>query len=427
MKHWILPAGTGLAALILALWTPKQVLISPRFGQPALPSPKGTFEMEVRTALPWTFLPGKAPAPMDAEGRALKPLAVRWSANTATLTFPAAEVPQLAVAPRTWDAHSALRIVQIGDLPTEGDEGRMAQFVSEMQLLGPDLILATGDISYVERQPWYEFLIRSLKGTGTQVIAVPGNHERKNWPLWLQNFGPRSTHRVDAGPFAILSMDTNHGRDAFTPTQMAWLEAQLKEAKARQRTVLIQAHHPIWPAGKDGKGEGHGSGGNLQVFQKRFVQLCRTYAVEAVFSGHWHQDAVFDQDGRLRDDTPDFPGTKYITTTSLGHAERLVTRWPHRNIGYRVLTFDGGRLVRYTEDPEGKDRLTPIWSQPLGRITREDRRGPDGRWLGTTITNGSAHALKGSLDLDLSPTLRISQRLDLPPHSTRTLGQEASR
>lgn len=427
MKSWLLPVGVGTAALALALWTPRQELLSPRFGLPALPGPGGTFTLEVRTALPWTFRPGQPPAPRDAHGSPLQLLATRWRGNRASLTFRAAEVPDLAVRPTTWDPKGTVRMVQIGDLPSLGDEARMAQFVSEMQLLGPDLILATGDISYVYTQPWYDFLRRSLAATGAPVVAVTGNHERSDWPLWLRNFGTKDDHRVDVGTFTILSLDTKHGRDGLTPSQMRWFEGELKAARALGHTILVQAHHPIWPAGAGGKGEGHGSGGNIQVYQKRFVQLCRTYAVEAVFSGHWHQDAVFDQEGRLRDDTADFPGTKFLTVTSLGHAERLVSRWPHKNIGYRVLEFQAGRLVRFTEDPQGTDARVPIWSQSLGRITREDRRGPDGRWTGTTITNGSSHPLRGTLGLDLTPDLSLTHRLDVPPHSTRTFGQEAPR
>jgi len=397
MKGWPIPIGVGACALFLALSIPRQEVFSPRFGYPALPPPGGTVDMEVRTALPWTFFPGSAPVPRDAEGRALECLAIRWRGNRACLTFRAAPAPGLAITPRAWPPKDTYRLVHIADLPTLGDEGRMRQFVEEMKLLGPDLILATGDLCYVETQAWYGFIQDSLKAAGAPVIVAPGNHEHKSWPLWLRNFGGRINHRVDAGPFTILSLDSRHGRDAFTPSQMRWLETELKRAREAGRAILILSHHPIFPAGPSGKGEGHGIGGNLQVFQSRFVDLCGAYGVAAVLSGHWHQDAVYDSNGRLRDDTPDFPGTRFIVTTSLGHAERLVCRWPHRNIGYRVLEFREGRLLRYTENPAGSDAAVPIWSQGLGRISREDHRDAAGAWSGTTVRNGCSHPLRGLL------------------------------
>lgn len=427
MKGWLVPIGVGACALFLALCVPRQEVLSPRFGVPALPPLGGTVTVEVRTALPWTFFPGAAPVLRDGDGRVLERLATRWRGNRARTTFHAATAPGPASTPRTWSPKDTYCIVHIADLPTLGDEGRMRQFVEEMKLLGPDLILTTGDLCYVETQAWYGYIMDSLKATGVPVIVAPGNHEHKSWPLWLRNFGSRTQHRVDAGPFTILSLDSRHGRDAFTPSQMRWLETELEQARQPGRAILILSHHPIFPAGPGGKGEGHGIGRNLRICQSRFVDLCRTYGVAAVLSGHWHQDAVFDSEGRLRDDTPDFPGTRFIITTSLGHAERLVCRWPHRNVGYRVLEFQGGQLLRYTEDPAGSDLPVPIWSQSLGRISREDHRDADGAWTGTTVRNGCSHPLRGSLTLEPGPGPTAILKLDIPPHTIRTFGREAIR
>jgi hypothetical protein len=102
------------------------------------------------------------------------------------------------------------------------------------------------------------------------------------------------------------------------------------------------------------------------AYQKPLVALCVDKKVAAILSGHWHSDAVFDAAGRLRDDTPDFEGPKFIVTTALGNELRRVTRWPHTYYGYRILEFEGGRLVRYTHGSDDQGRPLPIASTPLG-------------------------------------------------------------
>jgi hypothetical protein len=122
----------------------------------------------------------------------------------------------------------------------------------------------------------------------------------------------------------------------------------------------------MFPPGKALHGDGDQASGNLQGYKKAVLQLCRKHNVAIVLSGHWHQDAVYDGEGQLRDDTSDFPGTKFVVTTALGDSIRRVTRWPHKYFGYRILDFEEGRLIRYTHDPEGKGLKPPIFSTPLG-------------------------------------------------------------
>ncbi len=376
--------GTALLALGFVLATPRVELLRPRFGLPTFAKRGEVVRVQTRRLNPWAKVP-------EASHVFPEPFAGR-----------------------------PLRVVHIADLPSGDDVPRMEQFVLEMRLVAPDLILATGDISYVETQAWYDYLQSRLEAICVPIIAVTGNHERKDRPLWIRNYGSVGNHRVDAGPLAILSLDTAHGRDAFTPSQMLWLEQTLAAAKLEGKTIVIQAHHPIFPAGTGGKGEGHGSGGDLKGFKTRFMGLCRTHQVAVVLSGHWHQDAVFDQDGRFRSDTPDFAGTKFITTTSLGGASRLVTAWPVRHEGWRMLTFQNGQLVSYTHDPELKGRKMPIWSQTLGRIQVSHTLSSEGLWRSSVIRNGSDQALRGQLPIPGGGALSV----DVAPGASQSIPEE---
>jgi 3',5'-cyclic AMP phosphodiesterase CpdA len=257
-------------------------------------------------------------------------------------------------------------VVHVADFPSAGHEERLVHFVDEMGVVKPDLVLASGDLAYDGSGSWYRFLeaqFARLEAMGIRVVPVAGNHEWGGRTQWLRHFGTRTASRVDFGPLAILSLDSAHGRDRFTPSQFRWIRTQLDHLDGR--TAIIQLHHPVFPPGLARFGDGDGSGGYLRCFQGPFVALCESRGVAAVLSGHWHQDAVFDGEGRLRDDRSDFPGTRFIVTTSLGDSARRVTRWPERRFGYRILDFEDGRLVRYTFDEAGDGRR-PIAGVPAG-------------------------------------------------------------
>lgn len=259
-----------------------------------------------------------------------------------------------------------LRLVQTCDLlkpGVPGTEKNMERFLEDMAIVRPDVVLVTGDVSYVGRQDWYDMLkdwFGRLEAMNIRCVAIPGNHERAGWAYWLRNFGPELNHRVDIGPLAILSLDSAHGRDRLTPFQFRWLETQLENLGGR--TPLIQIHHPIFPA-KLARNEGaeYSSGSGLQGLQKAFVRLCREKQVPMIFSGHWHADAVFDADGKLRDDAVEFAGPKFVTTTTLASEHRRVTRWPGRHWGYRVIEIEDGKVARYTHQNR------PIASETLGQ------------------------------------------------------------
>jgi hypothetical protein len=307
--------------------------------------------MEATTSLPFVLPVDARRAWADQPGAT-----VSWRLNRATVALPATTKP----------TKDRLRVVFAADLAPPDRAILLDQFVADMERLRPDLVLLGGDLTYQETDTWYAAVaqrVRWLELKGIPVIVAAGNHERKGWHLFQRHFGFNPTHRVDLGQLAILTLDSGHGRDQLTPSQLLWLEAQLQNLGGR--TPLIQLHHPVWPAGAAIRGEAGGSGGSLHGFQKALVALCRTYAVPAVLSGHWHSDAVFDDTGMLRDDTTEFPGTKYIVTTALGGQLRQVTRWPKVYYGYRILDFEQGRLLRYTHDLDGDGRPDPIASTPL--------------------------------------------------------------
>lgn len=388
MRHWILPYLCAALALLAVGLPLRTRLDAPRLGAPAIVRPGVTFEVEFVTSLP--FVPWRIAANalerqwgfhLENGGRRI--LGHRSQGNRYWITL-ADSTPVLGAYRMPTDGlehwgegalPDRMVLVHAADFPSTGKEAMLEHFVDEMAVLKPNALLASGDLAYDSSETWYRFLMaqfRRLEAMGIPVIACPGNHERGGWSRYLENFGPHTTHRVDLGPFAILSLDSAHGRDRLTPSQFQWFREQLDALNGR--VPLVQLHHPIFPPGAAIQGDGEKSGGPLFGFRDGFVRLCLERQVPIVLTGHWHQDAVFDSDGRFRDDTADFPGTKFVVTTALGDALRRVTRWPYRYNGYRILVFEKGRLVRYTQDLPGQPSPSPIASTPSGTWLGEAKR-----------------------------------------------------
>jgi hypothetical protein len=387
MRHWILPYLYAALALLAVGFPLRTRLDAPRFGAPAIARPGVSFEVEFTTSLP--FVPWRTAAKaverqcgFQFELGERRILAHRQEGNRHWLTLvdptPVQGAFRMPVDGLEHWAEGTLPdrmvMVQAADFPRTGKEAMLVQFVDQMAVVKPQAFLATGDLVYDASDTWYRFMLgqfRRLETMGIPVIACPGNHERGGWAQYLNCFGPRTTHRVDLGRYRVISLDSAHGRDRLTPSQFRWLRGQMDTLEGR--VPLIQLHHPIFPPGAAVLGNGGTSGGPLFGFRDAFVRLCLERQVPIVLTGHWHQDAVFDSDGRFRDDTSDFPGTKFVVTTALGEDVRHVTRWPHSYSGYRMLVFDQGRLVRYTQDLPGQPSPTPIASTPLGTLPGEAR------------------------------------------------------
>lgn len=378
------PASTALLAVLLALavlvaavaavgWPARVRVASPRLGMPAIDRPAATLEVRLQTSLPF-ILPQMHWALEGSAGTAALPIAAhRWEAGVAVLSMripdlpdggyaltlhtaqQSMRLPQAVFVRRDWP--HLIRIAHIADLPPPGREPLMRLFVREINRRHPDAVLVTGDINYTGSESNIEFIAQQLAQLDAPVVMTAGNHEREAWHRYLRVFGARD-HRTDLGPLAILSLDSNHGRDALTPSALGWLQTQLENLGGR--TPIIQLHHPVFAAGPMAGPESGGTGGYLRGQRQAFLELCRRFAVPLVLSGHWHQDAVFDQSGTLRADRVDFPGTKYVVTTALGaEARNIYSSVPVRN-GYRWIEFTDGALTLY-----GTDAHNPIPSTPL--------------------------------------------------------------
>jgi hypothetical protein len=92
--------------------------------------------------------------------------------------------------------------------------------------------------------------------------------------------------------FTFIGMKTwaekHQGR--VTPSQLVWLESQLRTARDKGNEIIIWCH--VTPYGPNPRGWWIRDG------QDEMLRLCRQYKVLAVLAGHFHRELWhFEQDG----------------------------------------------------------------------------------------------------------------------------------
>lgn len=212
----------------------------------------------------------------------------------------------------------ALRTVGV---PTM-DEGRWAALrkaITEINLLDPDLVLITGDLTfglYPRLLPYeYEEAYKVLNELKAPTFATPGNHdlytfdprdELSLWDgheLWPRYFGPWHYSTDLPQGLHLVSLNTfdwdQFGRIPFQPPdgetrsggqvgddQLAWLAEDLVTARIEdpEVNIITMAHHdPSWQEAR------HPWPGDNRLPLR---DLLNASDVAAHFSGHKHNDRV---------------------------------------------------------------------------------------------------------------------------------------
>ena len=367
--------------VLMALWAmlPARFdVLAPRLGIPAIVQAGDTVQLTIRSSTPlwqphWQLW-------LAQRGQRI-PISNTFQDtrfNTATVSFPvpaslgpgsyslivsdgASEQRRPKAVHVVADFPEKVSIVQMADLPTLGDDGdgdqRLQQIVDEVNIINPDLVLMTGDVAYGGRWDQYQRLLAAMERINAPVIAAPGNHEYEGWAGYLTLLGT-PYHSVDFGKLQVISLNSGHGRDQLTETQYAWLQNTLQQRDGR--IPVVQIHHPV-----QHRPELHGY---VSAHVQDLVAMFKASAVPIVLSGHWHGDAVYDETGRDRRDTWDFPGVPYVMTTTAGADLRKSYSTSPMHHGYRLIRLEHGRLESYTYDMDGDGQRDATSSIPVGKL-----------------------------------------------------------
>ena len=215
------------------------------------------------------------------------------------------------------------------DLDNADGEKLFMSLLADVERENADVLLLSGDVVYHGGAERYQRFRQGISELDIPVILCPGNHEREDWSLFIKDY-PDPAHINLFGDWNIISLDSAHGRDQLTNTQLAWFKKQL--IKYKNKKTLVQIHHPVVGAR------------SIERNQQRFLGLLREYEVVATLSGHTHVDAIHTDDGEewIFDELPEQPWL--ITTTTYDFD---VAPPPNGGLsfpGYRVLRFKNNEL-----------------------------------------------------------------------------------
>ena len=177
----------------------------------------------------------------------------------------------------------------------------MREAVDQANALRPECVIITGDLVDDYADPVQDSIFRvRLAGIEAPVYIVPGNHD---YPGGTQEKRQAYIARRGYDRFsfkkngcAFISINTNtikDGTEEMEAEQRAWLEKELAAAgKCRYRFLFL--HCPIVRESMQEKEDYF----NFSMEQRRwYLDLCKKYGVDIVFSGHCHQEFATEAEG----------------------------------------------------------------------------------------------------------------------------------
>jgi acid phosphatase type 7 len=246
-----------------------------------------------------------------------------------TYSSPARYSVTLIITDRNGETSSIIRDISVNENPefsfiAYGDSrtnpGIHKQLVDSFALENPDLVIHSGDLwdDYTSLEWLSHFVYNPVTKDlldQNKILVARGNHESEAEVMGVL---PRIVkddsieYSFTQGNCFFICMGLDPGENN------TWLEKQLQSPDAQDAVWrIIYCHQPIYSSGKSHGADGIVSSGSSV---SHFRELCDTYDVTWVFSGHDHhyERTHFIFDGEISDTittiTPGTQGTFYIVT-----------------------------------------------------------------------------------------------------------------
>ena len=403
---------------------------SPRIGQPEILKPGSAFTIRVKHSFPYAYgdwhfrlqgaygdaieLPVTRKTGLSiSEFQATLPETIAKGAYSLVVHY-GASVKVAVHAVHVVDSFNRdLKIVQLADLPTLGHEKgeqQLNKIVDEINIINPDLVLFTGDVAY--GASWYQYhrLYEIVSRVRPPMILAPGNHEYYGWAGYLTSFG-QPYHAVQYGDYRIISLNSGHGRDQFTFSQIKWFKRQLESSEQSQR--IVQLHHPIFHRAE--------LTGYLRGNAKQFTDLIKRHKVSIVLSGHWHGDSLYNEKGEDVNDSWRVKGTPFVVTTTAGADFRPSYSSSPLHYGYRLIRYRDAELENFTYDYDGdgeRDSSSSIPFNNLSVVKTSDREFLIKNALNEGFKNALVHLQIQDTSNDFYPSQGHIAEIHQHPHGT---------
>lgn len=225
----------------------------------------------------------------------------------------------------------------------EWDARRYAEAVEIVNAMRPDLVLIGGDmVDDPNSEDQYDEFMRLTARLDDDLVVrwVPGNHDvaadtvtptADSLAAYRAAFGD-DYYAFDDGPFRFVAMNTSViDHPEMVPdelaAQMAFIEAELADARERGVAPVLLGHHPLFlhdPAEDDDYW-------NLPTERRRdLLEMIHRHGVRLGLAGHWHRNSEA-ADG-------DFT---MLTTGPVGYPLGVDPS------GFRVIEFDGSAFAHH--------------------------------------------------------------------------------
>jgi 3',5'-cyclic AMP phosphodiesterase CpdA len=217
----------------------------------------------------------------------------------------------------------AARILHVSDLHVgKREDAAVERGLGELvDRLGPDLIVATGDLTHRGRREQHERAAAQLRALGPPVVAVPGNHDipytfparfTKPWDEFERIWQTTEPVHVDEGA-CVVGLNSvrpwRHQSGGVGDAQLARAAERLAAAPAGALRVVAMHHQMIGAPWRTRK---------RPVARRDHVLAALIDAgAELILSGHTHQGAVAERH-EFETWSPEQPGVTISTAPGLG-------------------------------------------------------------------------------------------------------------
>ncbi len=267
-------------------------------------------------------------------------------------------------------------IVQITDTEINdkdpGPSERLAGVVREINLMGADCVIATGDLTYDGTPRQFDLLVDILRKLDVPVFTQIGNADHHgDESAYFKKVNAFRDYSVDVGPIHLTAFDsgtnykvspgsynvvTDNQGTGLTDGQIAWFEKDLGAAPAHSLRLAFM-HFPVVSP--------FGNRASIHFNRERFMELCERHHVALVLGGHTHVDSVFDQREKLYlFGTAPTTRPCYVQTATTTSRERA----PIFPYAYRLIRVKDRQVIRFTYDGDGDGRPDGARSTPTGRL-----------------------------------------------------------
>jgi len=271
---------------------------------------------------------------------------------------------------------------------------RLGRAIREINLIAPDFVLASGDLTYDGRAKQFDMLINLLGQLDVPVFTQIGNADyHGDESIYFARINAYRDYVVDLGGLRVIGLDsgTNYKQSkgaynlaldnegtGLSDDQIAWFQTALTQAPPGSLRLAFM-HFPAVSQ--------FGNRGSIHFNRERFKALCERHRVALVLCGHTHVDSIFDQREKIYlSGRPPKTRPCYIqSATTSSH-----TRMPLLPYSYRMVRIKDRRAVSFTYDANGDGKPDAMRSVPVGKLDVQfdppnDVTSPE---VTATITNG---------------------------------------